>query len=449
MNYIDFKNSVMQYAAKSGLAEYELYYTESEDMSVETLKHEINSFNTNTNAGACFRCVYQDKMGFASTELFTEEEALRIVEAAIATAAVIENDDKVYIHEAGDTYQSMEPVPTTEPASAQMIEAVLALESKIFAKDARVTDGSQVMAGFCREKVALCNSKGLDLAYEYDYSQVGGMALIKEGEEMYDGFCIKTNDFTKFDLDQIAEDVVEEAVSLIGYESVDSGVYDIVLSNKMMAVFLSTFSNVFSAEYAQKGLSLFAGKEGQEVASKLVTITDDPFHKDSFVHMPFDSEGVATYCKNVVENGKLCTLLYNLSSAAKAGVASTGNGRKANYAASISAMPYNLYLEKGGAGTREDVFKAVGDGIYVTALNGIHAGANPVTGDFSLASEGFLIEGGEKKHVVKNFTISGNYYELLKKITLVGDDLEFANPKFGCCYGAPTVMVKGISVAGK
>ena len=95
------------------------------------------------------------------------------------------------------------------------------------------------------------------------------------------------------------------------------------------------------------------------------------------------------------------------------------------------------------------IFKAVGTGIYVTALNGLHAGADAVTGDFSIASEGFWIEDGEKRHAIKNFTISGNFYELLNKIALVGDDLEFLTPRANGCFGAPTVMVKEISVAGK
>ncbi|MBR2036300.1 MAG: TldD/PmbA family protein, partial [Lachnospiraceae bacterium] len=234
-----------------------------------------------------------------------------------------------------------------------------------------------------------------------------------------------------------------------GKESVASGIYDIVLSKEMAATLLATFSNIFSADAAQRGLSLLAGKEGTEIANELVTIVDDPFCEETFLRMSFDGEGVATYSKNVVAKGKLVTLLHNLATAHKAGVASTGNGRKASYAGSVSVMPYNFYLAKGGAGTCEDIFKETGKGIYVTSLNGLHAGADAVTGDFSIASEGFRIEDGKKSHAIKNFTISGNFYELLNKIALVGDDLEFLTPRANGCFGAPTVMIKQISVAGK
>jgi PmbA protein len=449
MTYEAFKTRVMEYAKECGMDEYELYYTEVEDMEADAMMHTLNGFSTTTKGGACFRCVYGGKMGYAATEMLDEEEALRIVDAAKENAKMLENEDLVWIHEPGDQYADIAPIRTTEPTAAQLIEAVLALEEKIFAKDERVKVGSQTFAGFGRMKVALSNSKGLDLEYDSDYSQVGALALLQDGSEMYNGISIKTDDFTKIDLDEIADEAVEEAISTIGNESVASGVYDVVLSGKVMSTFLATYMGVFSAQQAQSGLSLFAGKEGGMVASPLVNITDDPFCEDTFARMPFDGEGVATYRKSLVENGKLVTLLHNLTTAHKAGCTSTGNGRKASYESTVSVSPYNMYMEKGGAGTKEDIFKTVGSGIYVTGLNGIHAGANPVTGDFSLAAEGFWIENGAKDHVIKNFTVSGNYYELLKKIVLVGDDLKFPSPAGGSCFGAPTVVVKEISVAGK
>lgn len=449
MKYVDFKELVIEAAKAKGLTEYELYYTESEDVSVEALMHEISKFSTSTDAGACFRCIYNDKMGYASTELFTEESALSIVEKAMENATVIESDDKVFIHEVGDTYVEVPEGKTTEPTSAQLIDTVLTLEKKLFELDERMQMGSETAAGFGGMKIALCNSKGLDLSHSYNYSEVVGVALVKDGDEMYNGFEFTAGEFTEFDIDEIAKKTVEKATETIGSESVESGVYDLVFSDKMTATLLSTFFSAFSAESARRGLSLLKGKEGEMVASEVVTITDDPFLAESYVKMPFDGEGVATYCKNVVENGKLNTLLHNLTTAHEAGVKSTGNGRKASYASKVNILPYNFFLAAGDAGSREDIFKTTGKGIYITALNGLHAGANPVTGDFSISSEGFVIEDGVKGRPVKQFTISGNFYELLKKITLVGSEMKLGTPRMGCCFGAPTIMVKDISVAGK
>lgn len=448
MNYQDFKNSIIAFAEKKGLKEYELYYTEEQSISAGALIHEINEFSTATASGACFRCIYEGKMGYASTELFTEEEAERIVDAAVDNAIAIESEDMVFIHEAGDTYQWPEQVKTREPGTLELTRTALDLLEKIYQKDSRVIDGSQSGVGFCNARVALYNSKGLDLDYSYDYSRILAAAVVKEGDKMYSSYTVKDGDFADFNLEKTAGEVVQKAIENIGEESVPSGVYQVALSQGVMSGLLSTYFDVFSAEQAQRGLSLLAGREGAQVASEIVTIWDDPFCKETMVHMPFDGEGVATSGKKVIENGTLNTLLHNLATAHKAGVKSTGNGRKAGYASAVSVLPYNFYVAKGTDGNKEALFEKIQEGIYVTELNGLHAGANPVTGDFSLAAEGFLVTGGKKAQAVKNFTISGNFLTLLQNIIMVGDDLEFDSAD-GCSFGSPTVVVKDISVAGK
>ena len=93
----------------------------------------------------------------------------------------------------------------------------------------------------------------------------------------------------------------------------------------------------------------------------------------------------------------------------------------------------------------EALFRKAGEGIYVTELMGLHAGANAVTGDFSLSAKGFLITEGGKGAPVKNFTVSGNFFELLKNVEVLGNDLEFLQGKFG----SPSILVRDIAVAGQ
>lgn len=93
----------------------------------------------------------------------------------------------------------------------------------------------------------------------------------------------------------------------------------------------------------------------------------------------------------------------------------------------------------------EEMLSLAGDGVYVTEISGLHAGANPITGDFSLSSKGFLITEGKKGAPVKSFTVSGNFFTLLKEIEKLGTDLDFVNGK----YGAPSVLVRNMAVAGK
>jgi PmbA protein len=192
---------------------------------------------------------------------------------------------------------------------------------------------------------------------------------------------------------------------------------------------------------------LLKGKEGKVIASSNVTIVDNPLLEDGAYSFPFDSEGVATSAKKVVDQGQLVTLLYNLSTADKEKRKSTGNGFKSSYQSPVSVLPSNFYIDK-GENSFEQLIKKVENGLIITSVQGTHAGANMVSGDFSLAASGFNIKDGEISTPVEQITISGNFFDLLNKIEAVGTDTSFSFPYNGY-FGSPSVIVSDISVAGE
>jgi PmbA protein len=175
---------------------------------------------------------------------------------------------------------------------------------------------------------------------------------------------------------------------------------------------------------------------------------DDPFHPENPEPINFDAEGSPTHCKKVIENGRLNTLLYNLKTAAVAGKKTTGNASKAGYDAAVGIRPFTMYLENGDLTVDELLARAEG-GVVITELNGLHAGANPISGDFSLQSAGFMIKDGKKADYVKSFTVAGNFYDLLKNITALANDCHLPMAMGMTAFGSPTVLVEGLSVAGK
>ena len=221
----------------------------------------------------------------------------------------------------------------------------------------------------------------------------------------------------------------------------------VVMDKAAMRTMLATFAGVFSAEAAQKGLSLLGGKEGGNVAASAVTIWDDPSDGLGLAGMPFDGEGVPTQKKAVVENGKLNTLLYTLKSAKKAGKNTTGNAARASYMSIVGTAPTNFYIAP-GKNTVEQLYQMAGNGVRIDELMGTHAGANPISGDFSLSCKGMKIENGKLTGPVEQITVSGNFYKLLEGIRAVGDDLWFGFPGV-CSVGSPSVLVEGLSIAGK
>ena len=385
MTYQEFKEAVIGISAEMQVADYELYFTESDSTSVEIYKEEIKEYSTDSGLGVCYRCIRDKKAGYASTENLTPEEARSLVVRALENAKSIESETESFIHGKGDSYATLPEDRMEEPSGGELTEAALALQKELYAVDSRVADGTQSYMAYGRNTYALYNSRGLDLEDRVAYTLCMGL--------------------------------------------------------------LSTYSSVFSAEAAQKGMSLLQGKEGEKIAADMVTLIDDPMHPESLVKRTFDGEGVAAFEKNVIEEGVLKTLLHNLSTAAKAGVKSTGNGQKASYASTVGVGPFTFYL-KPVEGTEEELLAAAGNGICIKGVSGLHAGANPVTGDFSLLAEGFCVEDGRKTKPVKNITVSGNFFTLLKEIDRIGVDLKFIRGMGGKC-GSPSVLVRDMTVAGQ
>ena len=446
---MDF-NSVKEYlfdaAKNAGLDEYEVYFMESDGISAETLKDEISSFSSMVSGGICFRCIVDGKIGNASTELLTKEEMVELVERAKNNAKYIENDDKAIIFKGSAEYAKIAPKNMATSDAAEIKSVALDLIKRTYEQSEYITDGTQTYAFQERTKMILANSHGLYLENEVGVCGALVQAVVaKDGESQYGGDAETGFDAEK--LEKMPKEAIDEALSKIGAKEIPSGKYDIIFDGKQMRALLSAFSSVFSGRNAYLGLSLLKGKEGEKIASDCLTLIDDPMYSTSPMQTAFDGEGVAAYKKSVIENGVLKTLLYDLASADKVGKESTGNGVRSSYASAVSIAPYHFYIE-GGEMTDEELLLSLGNGIYITELKGLHAGANAVTGDFSIESAGFEVKDGKIGAAIKSFTVAGNFFELIKSIEALSSNVKFGFPAGFTVFGAPNTLIRGCSVAG-
>ena len=448
MNFNEFKNHVIAACEEMGITEYELYYSASESTSVETFRHEINEFTASRDGGVCFRCIANGKMGYASTEDLSAEQAKAVVAKAADSAALLESEEMVFLGEGGQEYEALDIAPMTLPGADKLIAAALDVQEKLYAADPAVIDGCQSQGLIESSEIAIYNSKGLDLHYENAVTRLIASAVVSDGKEMENSFEIKLGKLEEIDAEALAAKAASKAKVKLGGQVAPTGQYPVVFAPSAMCSLMGVYSGIFSSEAAQKGLSRLAQSEGEMIAAEIVTLVDDPFHKDNPMPINFDAEGSPTHKKNVIEKGKLCTLLYNLKTAAVAGKKTTGNASKAGYDGSVAVRPFTLYLENGDI-SEEELLQQVGNGVYITSLGGLHAGANPITGDFYLQSAGFMIEGGIKTTAVKSFTVAGNFYDLLKNITALANNCDLPMAMGMTAFGSPSVRVDGLSIAGK
>jgi len=447
MNFENVKNCVFEAAKAAGIEEYEIFYTSDSSVSAETLKDEISAFTYGVSGGICFRCVIDGKMGSASTELLEEDELRAIVQRAASNARNTESDDPAIIFRGSEKYEKLTGAAFKMPAAAKIKNNALAIQKDTYAQSEYVTDGTQSCAFAGESEMRLVNSYGLDLSNKYGIHGAYIQAVVNKDGEAEEYFELRED----IELDKLADlpaKAVNGALAKLGAVGVPSGKYDVVFSAKQVRTLLSTYSPIFSARNAQLGMSLLKGKVGEVIASDKITVIDDPMREGCMAQTAFDGEGVATCKKTVIEGGILKTLLYDIATAQKEGRDSTGNGQRSGYSEPVTIEPYSFYVCAGDK-SFEDMVASLKDGIYITAMKGLHAGADAVTGDFSIDSEGFRIRDGKICEAIKSFTVAGNFFDLLKDIKDVANDLSFGLPSGFTVFGAPSILVPQMSIAGK
>ena len=444
-----FQQAVIAAAQQLGLADYELYFQFADGISVDIFgRDEIKEFSSATEGGVCFRCIVDGKMGYASTQLLSEASAADIVRRAVDNAKTLEKDDPVFLGEGGQSYPDCPEEHENLPEGAQLIQKARAVQAALYAAHPSVVDGTESAVAASRSTIRIWNSKGLDLHYDRTVTSAVANPVVEENGEKDSDYDFAVGSLAALDANELARKAVDKARAKLGAGVPDTGAWPVVFSAGAMSDLLATFSTAFSAETAQKGLSPLRGREGEVVASPVVTIVDDPLSEMSAMPIPFDAEGTPARRKNVVENGVLATLLYDRRTAAVAGKETTGNASKGSYAAPVTIRPFTFYVAAGDC-TEEELLRKADQGVYINFVGGLHAGANAITGDFSLQSAGFLIENGQKTAPVKSFTVAGNFFELLKQITAAADNVKVPMPGGITNFGAPSVLVEGLTVAGK
>ncbi|HEY5923538.1 MAG TPA: TldD/PmbA family protein [Kofleriaceae bacterium] len=242
---------------------------------------------------------------------------------------------------------------------------------------------------------------------------------------------------------EVAEAVGIEAarrtVATLGSRKVETQECPIVFDPEVARSIVGTIFSVANGSAFWRKSSYLVGKEGEVIASPLVTIVDDPLIPRAPGSRPFDGDGLQTRKNNVVAKGVLGPVLTDVYSGRKLGrgsTASAGRGIGGNPGPTTS----NLIMEAGSV-SREELMKDTSRGLYVTQLMGF--GFNPVTGDFSRGAQGFWIEGGELTFPVSEVTIAANFDQILKRIDLVANDLELRSST-----AAPTFRVSHMTLAG-
>lgn len=219
-----------------------------------------------------------------------------------------------------------------------------------------------------------------------------------------------------------------------------AGRYSVVLHPEVAVDLLGIVAGMLSAEAVLKQRSLFAGKQGQPIASSLLTLVDDGRLPQGLGSEPWDGEGLPTRRNVLIQDGVLGTYLHTLKTAAEMGVEPTGTAGRGT-GSNPGVTTFNLF-PKAGDRSPSELYLLAGEGVLITELMGLHT-VDPVSGDLSVGASGVRIRNGVLAESVDRMTFAGNLKDFLNRIVALGDDLRW----YGSSAGL-SLLLEDISLGG-
>lgn len=423
---------------------------------------EVKSGSFSLDRGVGIRAVSGDKTGFAYCDDILLPSMLRAADAARSIALTGSKPLQTVrmSHVAETRYHSLNPI---EGMSKQEKIALLeAIDKEARSIDSRVIQVNASLSG-CYEVVMVAAINGQMTADVRPLVSVNVSVIVEDkngkcesarsgggGRVAYSYFTEKDNALS------YAREAVREALINLDAQPAPAGTMPVVLGPGWPGVLLhEAVGHGLEGDFNRKGLSAFSGCMGQQVAATGVTVVDDGTLKDRRGSLTIDDEGTPSQCTTLIENGILVNYMQDKLNAKLMGMQSTGNCRRESYAHVPMPRMTNTYM-LAGQHDPEEIIRSVKRGLYAVNFGG--GQVDITSGQFVFsASEAYLIEDGKITAPVKGATLIGNGPDVMKKISMIGNDLAL-DRGIGVCgkegqsvpvgVGQPTLKIDALTVGG-
>lgn len=431
----------------------------SESWVLEDGKVKRGHFSINRGAG--IRVISDEKTGFA----YCDEIDFQAIQQALTAAKSISQQGESKTHQAmqiapkQSLYPAINPIKSMD--SVEKIKLLHELDHFVRQLDSRITE---VHASISSEYdvIGIINSEGLNCGDVRPLVHIGVTVWIEEkgkressrssGGGRYDLLELKKDHF----IEKIAKQAVHEASIKLESQAAPAGSMEVVLGSGWPGVLLhEAVGHGLEGDFNRKNLSTFSHQMGQQVAAKGVTVVDNGTLPNRRGSLNIDDEGTPTQCTTLIEDGKLVNFMQDKLNARLMNMLPTGNCRRESYAAIPMPRMTNTYM-LAGHHDREEIIASVKKGIYAVNFSGGQVDITSGQFVFTL-SEAYMIENGRISYPIKGATLIGNGPEVMKKISMIGNDLAL-DPGMGVCgkdgqsvpvgVGQPSLKIDEIVVGG-
>ena len=437
---------LLELAAAAGVAA-EAYGERSLNRRIKVFQGGVEQLTVARRSGVGLRVLRNGAVGYAYSSDTGPGALAALVDRALSHASVTQPDEFAALPEP----QGHVPALTLfdgnleKVSDAEKIDMAVRCERAALDFDPRVKLVEDTLFVDGDAEVVIASTTGIRGSYRVGHCYLFLYVLAEKDGAVETGVAYAVGrDPARLDAEACGREAAGRACRLLGARPCPSFRGTVVMEPFVAASVLGVLGSALTADAVQKGRSLFAPLEGQPVAAQLLSLVDDGVHPDGMASAPFDGEGVPCRQTTLISGGTLQGFLYDSYTARKAGRVSTGNGGRGSYQSVPSVGPTNLVLQ-GHATPAGDLVAGVERGVLVTDAVGVHSGANPVSGEFSVGISGILIENGRLGRPLREVTLAGDIPGMLRGVVALGDDARWVP---GGSALTPSVAIEGMSVAG-
>lgn len=447
MEYQKIAEKVVKKALNLGVDEAEAYIESNRNFYLLVRNGDVDTVKQSSTKGIGLTIYKDKKLGFSYTSDLTADSLEEFTKRTIQLVAVADSKPWNGLPDYGKE-EKQKDLNLWDPSifeieDSQKIDIAKKVEKSALSYDKRITNSRG--AGFrdAESETIIVNSKGISRSFKTTSVSFSVSVIAGEGNNMQSGgWSSSKRHFKELAIiEEVAQEAGKRAVEKLGAKPVQTAQVPVVFDRYVSGSFWRGILSAFSGDSVYKKTTFLTDSLNKPVASKLITITDNPTIPRHVGSVPFDGEGKITRENTLVADGILKMFIYDSATALKAGIKINTMARRRGYKGTPYAGTLNTIVKNGNV-SRDKIIQGIKEGFYVTGLRG--SGTDVTTGTFSVGASGFWIKNGEIAFPVDGVTLGGKTAEILKNIEVMADDIDMRGS-----LSSPSFKVAELAVGGR
>jgi PmbA protein len=421
----------------------DLIVEEGETLSLKARDGELEEYKVSSSRIFGLRVIKDGRVGTAYSESVDADALASMVGQALDNAGFGKVEPHENILSNSDHLQTDDELlcPEEQVSIEHKIELALEIERGLSAKD-KVKNVPYNGVQDITSQRHIFSSAGLNASTRSRTCAAYAYALAEDGDRnAMQGTSQVSRLFSGLDAASVIDKTYQKCIGLLDGKPVPSRHYDVIFDPDCQVSVFGVFAMMFSGKAAKDGINPMRDKIGSVIADPRLTIYDHPLNTDGFGYHLFDAEGTATKKSGLIVEGCLQTLIHNSATASYFDTETTGHASRGPK----STLGVNLHQVEIARGADDMPTLHGGEYLELTDLTGLHSGASAISGNFSFGASGYLCRDGERIQPVRGITVAGNFYEMLNKISMIGNQQHWNEGRSALM---PSIRFSDVAISG-